>query len=63
MDNSKRLSTHVIGIGEGRQVGGKASQERHTLVQDVIYQIEDDIVIVAFTGSSRRTVQSKNLLC
>ena len=52
-----RLSTRVIGIGEGRQLGGEASQERKNLMQDVIHHIEDDRVIVAFTGSSHRTLQ------
>ena len=61
MDDSRRLSTHVIGNGEGRQLGGKASQERSNHMQDVIHHIEDDRVIVALTGSSLRTVQSKGL--
>ena len=34
MDDSRRLSTHVIGNGEGRQLGGQASQERNNLMQD-----------------------------
>ena len=54
MDDSRRLSTHVIGNGEGRQLGGQASQERNNLMQDVR-------VIVALTGSSLRTAQSKDL--
>ena len=52
MDDSRRLSTHVIGFGERSQLGGKASQERNNHMQDMTHHIEGDRVIVALADSS-----------
>ena len=53
MYDSRRLSTHVIALSEGRQFGGKASQERNNLMQDVIHQFEDDRVSQACSHLTR----------